>query len=147
MLAALLIGEKNNHEYFVHKYNISNETKENLNLLAKDLKLLEGNKDFFNKDLEKNIYLSNKNHLINLNILNFVNNSKYKLKDFSEILKNIFQSKVHFFPYDGKYLMKNGMKEGSALGRTLKVIENEWIINNFKISKDRVKQIIKSNQS
>jgi poly(A) polymerase len=147
LLAALLIDEKNNHEYFIHKYNISNQTKEKLNLFAKDLKLLEGNKDFFNKDLEKNIYLSNKDHLINLNILNFVNNSKYKLKDFSEILKNILHSKVHFFPYDGKYLMKNGMKEGSALGRTLKVIENEWIINNFKISKDRVKEIIKSNQS
>jgi poly(A) polymerase len=147
LLAALLIGEKNNHEYFAHKYNISNETKENLNLFAKDLKLLKENKDFFNKDLEKNIYLSNKNHLINLNILNFVNNSKYKFKDFSETLKKILQSKVHLFPINGKYLMKNGMKEGSALGKTLKVIENEWIINNFKISKDRVKEIIKSNKS
>ena len=115
LLAALLIGEKNNHEYFAHKYNISNETKENLNLLAKDLKLLEENKDFFNKDLEKNIYLSNKNHLINLNILNFVNNSKYKLKDFSEILKNILQSKVHFFPIDGKYLMTKWHERGLCI--------------------------------
>ena len=147
LLATLLIDKKNNHEYFAHKYNISNEIKEKLNLFAKDLKLIKENKNFFDKDLEKNIYLSSKNHLINLNILNFVNNSKFTLKDFSEILKNILQSKVQFFPIDGKYLMQNGMKEGYELGRVLKIIENEWIINSFKISRDRVQEIIKSNLS
>ena len=145
LLAIMLLGEKNNHEYFAHKYNISNQTKENLNLFAKDLKLLGENKDFFDKDLEKNIYLSGKNHLINLNILNFVNNSKYKLKDFSEILKKILQAKTHLFPIDGKYLIQNGMKEGSALGKVLKIIEDEWIANDFNIPNDRVKEIIKSN--
>ena len=72
ILAVLLIDEKNNHEYFAHKYNIANNIKENLNLLARDLKLSKENKDFFEKDLEKNIYLKNKNYLINLNIINFV---------------------------------------------------------------------------
>ena len=145
LLAALLIDKKNNHEYFAHKYSISNEIKENLNLIAKDLELISKNKDFFDKDLEKNIYLSDKNHLINLNILNFVNNSKYNLKDFSDTLKKILQSKAHFFPIDGKYLIQNGMKEGFILGKVLKIIEEEWIISGFKISKDRVKEIIKSN--
>ena len=61
------------------KYN-----KELSDLVKKDK--LNLNKGIIaNKDLEKNIYLSNKNHLINLNILNFVNNSKYNFKDFSEI--------------------------------------------------------------
>ena len=145
LLATLLIDEKENHEYFVHKYKISNEIKETLNLFAKDLKILKENKDFFDQDLEKNIYLSNKNHLINLNILNFVINSKYKLKYFSDTFKRIIQCKVHTFPYDGKYLMQNGMKEGYELGIVLKKIEAEWIDNAFKISKDRVKEIIKSN--
>ena len=43
--------------------------------------------------------------------------------------------------------MQNGMKEGSTLGRVLKIIEGEWIDNSFKISKDRVKEIIRSNLS
>jgi len=106
---------------------------------------LKENKNFFNRDLEKNIYLNNKNHLINLNILNFVSNSKYKLRDFLETLKKILKSKCYIFPIDGLYLMKNGMKEGAAIGRVLKIIENEWINNGFKISKDRVKEIIKLN--
>ena len=141
----MLIDEKNNHEYFSHKYNISNDIKENLNLLAKDLKLAQENKDYFDKDLKKNIYLSNKNHLINLNILNFVSNPKYKLKDFLEIFKKILQSRTHIFPIDGKYLMQNGMKEGSLLGKVLKIIEDEWVNNDFKISKNKIKEIINSN--
>ena len=147
LLAVLLIDEKNNHEYFAHKYNISNDIKEKLNLYAKNLRLLKENKDFFGKDLEKNVYLSNKRHLINLNILNFVSNSEYELKDFSETFKKILQSKAHTFPIDGKYLIQNGMKEGFVLGRVLKIIEDEWIIKGFKISNDRVKEIIKSNQN
>ena len=145
LLAILLIDEKNNHEYFAHKYNISNDIKENLSLYAKDLKLLTENKDFFDKDLEKNIYLSDKNYLINLNILNFIINSKNKFKDFSEKFKKILQCKVYTFPIDGKYLMQMGMKEGHTLGRVLKIIEDEWINNGFKISKERVKEIIKFN--
>ena len=116
-------------------------------MFAKDLELLEENIDFFDKNLEKNIYLSNKKHLINLNILNFVNNSKFKLKDFSKILKKILQSKTHVFPINGKYLMQNGMKQGFKLGRVLKLIEDEWIKNGFKISKSRVEEIVKLNEN
>ena len=55
LLAVLLIDEKNNHEYFAHKYSISNETKDSLNFFAKDLKLLKESNDYFSKDLEKNM--------------------------------------------------------------------------------------------
>ncbi|MDC1151577.1 CCA tRNA nucleotidyltransferase [Pelagibacteraceae bacterium] len=147
LLATLLIDEKDSHEYFAHKYNIANNVKDYLNLLARNVKLSRENKNFFSKDLEKNIYLNNKNHLINLNIINFASNTKYRFKDFSETLKKILQSKTHFFPFDGKYLIENGMKEGSTLGRVLKIIEEEWINNNFTISRDRIKKIIKLNSN
>jgi poly(A) polymerase len=143
LLAVLLIDEKNSHEYFGHKYNVSSNIKNNLNLLAKNLKLLKNNKDFFNKDLEKNIYLNDKNHLIKLNILNFVIDTKYKFKDFSENLKRILRSKIHKFNIDGKYLMDNGMQQGAMMGKVLKKIEEEWIKNNFTITKNQVQEIIR----
>ena len=143
LLAVLLIDKKNNQEYFAHKYNVSNNIKENLHIFAKNLILIKANKDFFKKDLKKNIYLNDKNHLINLNILNFVINEKLKFKDFSETLKRILQSKKQKLPVDGKYLMDNGMKQGSQIGRVLKKIEEEWIKNNFKISDDQMKEIIR----
>ena len=39
--------------------------------------------------------------------------------------------------------MDNGMQQGSLIGKVLKVIEQEWIKNNFKISKKRVGEIIR----
>ena len=143
LLATLLLDEKNSHEYFCHKYNVSNLTKDSLNLFAKNLKIIRENKAFFNKDLEKNIYLNNKNHLINLNILNFVLNNKLKIKDFSLILKSILKSKTHKLSIDGKYLMENGMPQGALIGKVLKKVEEEWLKNDFKITKSRVKEIIK----
>ena len=145
MLAVLLIDNDNNHEYFSHKYNVSNEIKDELHLLAKNFQSLKDNKDLFNKDLEKNIYLTDKSHLINLNILNFTSNPKLSSKDFFETLKKILKSKTHQFRIDGKYLMERGMKEGKLLGKVLKKIEKEWVDNNFNISDDRVKEIIKLN--
>ena len=143
LLSILLIDDKNSHEYFCHKYNVSNNIKDKLKLFDKNLRLIKENKEFFNKDLEKNIYLYDKNHLINLNILNFVISSKIKLNNFSETLKRIIRSKTYKFEIDGKYLMKCGMQEGSLIGKVLKEIEKEWMTNNFKISKERVKEIIR----
>jgi len=145
LLAILLIDKDSNHEYFCHKYNVSNDIKDDLNLFAKNLKLLQSNKDFFTKDIEKYIYLNDKNHLINLNILNFTSNSKYSFKNFSEAMKKILKSKAHKFEIDGKYLMNKGMREGVLLGKVLRKIEEEWMENNFKISDDRVQEIIKQN--
>ncbi len=147
LLSVLLIDEKNNHEYFSHKYNISNDLKKSLNLCAKNYKLISEDKDFLNKDLEKNIYYNGKKYLINLNIVNFVINSKYKLKDFLQNLKKILKSKTHFFPFDGNYLIDKGMKEGVTIGKVLKKLEEEWIRNNFKISDDEIKSIIKAHSN
>ncbi len=143
LLPILLIDEENSHEYFSHKYNISNYLKDKMNLLAKNFRLLKGNKNYMTKDLEKNIYFYDKSHLINLNILNFVINTKLKFKDFSEILNRILKSKVHRFPFDGKYLIENGIQQGSLVGKVLKEIEEEWVKNDFKISKARVIEIIR----
>jgi len=49
------------------------------------------------------------------------------------------------FKIDGDYLKKNGMREGESLGRALKLIEKEWINNNFEISNKRVKELIEKN--
>ena len=37
-----------------------------------------------------------------------------------------------------------GMQEGALIGKTLEIIENEWLDNNFNISEERVLKIIKA---
>ena len=51
------------------------------------------------------------------------------------------------FPIDGETLKQKGMQEGQMLGNVLKILEKEWINNNFKISDDRVEEIIKVNSN
>ena len=144
LLAILLIDEKDNHEYFTHKYNTSNKIKENLKKLAFDLKKIKKNKDYFYKDLIKNIYLNSKNYLINLNLLNFSINSKVRVDDCSEIIKRVLKASIPKFHIDGEYLKQNGMEEGEKLGKVLNILEEEWLSNDFKISKEKVKDLIKS---
>ena len=147
ILATLLIDDNNSHEYFGHKYSISNDIKDNLNMIAKNLELIKRNKDFFKKDLEKNIYLYNKDHLIHLNVLNFVINTKIKIQDFQKNLKRILKSKIHKLSFDGNYLMKNGLQQGVLIGKVLKKIEEEWIRNNFKITQERVQELIRQHSN
>ena len=145
LLAVLLIDDNDNHEYFSHKYNVSNRIKENLKKIALQLTHIKKNKDFFEKDLKRNVYIFGKNHLINLNLINFSINSKIKTQEFFKITKKILGSNVPKFKIDGDYLKKNGMREGESLGRALKLIEKEWINNNFEISNKRVKELIEKN--
>ena len=147
LLAVMLIDEKDNHEYFIHKYNASNQTKENLEKFNKNLINLKNDKDFFDKNLIRNVYLNGKNHLIALNLINFSINSKVRVNDFSKILKNILKIKVPIFPIDGETLKQKGMQEGQTLGNVLKTLEKDWINNNFKISNERVEEIIKANSN
>ena len=145
LLGILLIDEKDNHEYFLHKYNASNKIKNMLEKFSKNLIKLQSDKHFFEKDLVKNVYLDGKNHLIALNLINFSINSKVKEKDFSKIFNKILKIKVPVFPIDGEYLKQKGMKEGQSLGKVLKILEKDWINNNFKISNERIEEIIKIN--
>ena len=143
LLAVLLIDDKNNDEYFSHKYNVSSKIKETLKKLSSNLIEVKKNKNFFGKDLIRNAYFYGKEHLINLNIINFSINPKIKIDEFSKILNLVLKSNVPKLHVNGEYLKKNGMKEGESLGKVLKKIESEWASNNFEISNERIKDLIK----
>ena len=147
LLAVMLIDEKDNHEYFIHKYNASNKTKDTLEKFNKNLIKLKNDKEFFEKDLIKNIYLNGKNHLIALNLINFSINTKVKIYNFSKTLNKILKTKVPTFPINGETLKQKGMQEGQSLGNVLKTLEKEWINNDFKISNKRVEEIIRVNSN
>ena len=147
LLAVMLIDEKDNHEYFVHKYNASNKIKKTLEKFHKNLIKLKNEKKFFEEDLIKNVYLYGKDHLVALNLINYSINSKVKFRDFSKILNKILKIKVPIFPIDGGFLKQKGMQEGQSLGNVLNILEREWMKNNFKISKERIKEIIRENSN
>ena len=147
ILSILLIDETNNHEYFLHKYNTSNDLKENLKLSAKNFIIFISNRKFFKKDIKKNIYDLGKKNLKNLNILNFTYNKKVKLEDYLNTLKIINKFSLPKFPFDGDYLKNKGIQEGTEMGKILKSLKNEWINNDFHISDQSISEIIKDQKS
>tara|TARA_B100000575_G_C23080138_1_gene622295 strand:- start:174 stop:1436 length:1263 start_codon:yes stop_codon:yes gene_type:complete len=147
LLAILLIDEKDNHEYFAHKYNVSKNMQNNLNEISSNLKKIKYDKNFLDKNLDRNIYIFGKSHLIALNLINFTKNSKIKFNEFSRNIRRILKFSMPTFRIDGEYLKRNGMKEGETLGKVLKIIEEEWIKNSFKISENRIREIIKLNSN
>ena len=70
-----------------------------------------------------------------------------KINDFTKTLNKILKIKLPIFPIDGETLKQKGMQEGQRLGNVLKTLEEEWINNNFKISNERVEEIIKVNSN
>ena len=63
IFSTLLIDEKDNHEYFCHKYKVSNKLKNELSLLASHYVEFKENKNFLKKDLKKIIIKLGKNKL------------------------------------------------------------------------------------
>ena len=142
LLSILLINLKNNHEYFSHKYKLSNKIYDNLYLLGNKYKEVKTNKEFFKKNLKFELYKIGVKNLKILFCLYLLDRNKITLKDinFFQIIEKISVPK---FPYDGKFLLKKGIQEGKKVGTILKEAEQTWIQNNFNLSSEDLATIIK----
>ena len=121
LTAILVVDDKKNHEYFVHKYKPSNNFIKKLNSIAKSYEASLKNKDFFKKDLKKNIYIFGKEIITTL----FLLKESEKVKNNIEFLDTIQKTEPPKFPYNGDYLISRGLKEGKELGDILKSLTDE----------------------
>ena len=144
ILSLLLIDETEDCDYFIYKYNLSNKEKDkinHLNLIFSE----EPKKDFFSKENLSKILLKNgKENLID--VLDYKILTTKKNKDYFIDLKKYFvEFKIPEMPVKAKDLIeKFNLKEGRHLGSILKEIEDYWLNNNFKISNDKIEDIVKS---
>ena len=142
ILAIILLDGSSNHEYFCHKYKTSNQLKKKLDFYAMNIEKFKLDKNYFKKDLKKNIYFEGKDKILDLNLLNFFINKKINYKIYSEVKSEIIKTSLPKFPYDGKMLQKKGVKEGKKIGLLLKELELAWIENYFNLSEKSTKEII-----
>ncbi len=143
-LSILLIDLKSNHEYFSHKYKVSNKMNENLSLLGKNYKDSINEKEFFKKNLSGNLYKIGAENLKVLYCLHLLDKKQISVKEVN-FLKQIEKITIPKFPFDGKYLLKKGIQEGKKIGIILKDAEKVWISNNFNLSSKDFEAIIKKN--
>ncbi len=144
-IGLLMLDETNNYQYFFHKYNISNKTKDKLNLYSKLLKQIKSDDDFFTKNLKKNLFLIGKDKVKKIFILyTLIFNKKINMK-IDKILLQIEKTKVPEFKITGNDIINHGIKNGPKIGEILKKIETRWIENDFKITSSEIKILINSN--
>ena len=143
LLAILVIDNNKNHEYFLHKYSISNVLKNRLTFLGERYFEFKENKKFFKENLIHNIYVLGKQNLHDLNIINFFLNKKKSFEDYLDCKNKINSIQAPKFPYDGNYLLNKGVPKGKKVGEVLKILEEEWLNNNFTIDEIEADKIIK----
>ena len=144
LLSLLVIDETDNSDYFLYKFNVSNEAKKRINFL-KEIFINSNDKNNFSiKKLEKIFYFYGKTSLIDVIDFQLFKSSK-NMKKLIE-LKEYFEKKEKpSFPIKAKIIMeKYNIKEGKELGQKLKYLENLWVENSFKISDKEIDKIFLS---
>tara|TARA_B100001564_G_scaffold68981_2_gene54565 strand:- start:75 stop:1340 length:1266 start_codon:yes stop_codon:yes gene_type:complete len=144
LLAILLVDLQGDHEYFSHKYKVSNKIRENLNLIGNKFKDFKNDNDFFNKKLKENLYYIGVKNLKILYCIYLLDKKKITEKDVI-FFRNIKKIAVPKFPFDGKFLIKKGIQEGKKIGIILKEAEEVWLQNNFNLSSKELEVVIKKN--
>ena len=101
-------------------------------------------KKFSKKNLNKLFYYKGKENVID--ILNFkIFKSKILDNDILELLNFYKDKPMPQLPVRANTLMeKYKIPQGKILGDMLKIIEEEWVNNNFQISDQQIKNIINS---
>ncbi len=145
IFSVILLDSSNNHEYFSHKYNVSNETKINLNLYAKLLGEIDSNKNFFRKDLRKNIFYHGREKIKSIFLIHNIINRKIITSKIFDFFKGVDETSIPEFPIDGNYLLNHGIKSGKKIGELIKKFENQWIENDFNLDDEEIKTLIKKN--
>ena len=143
-ISLMIIDDTDNSEYFIYKYNISNEDKKRIRFLSNIYSKNLDKSIFKEKNLWKILYYNGKDYLIDL--INF------KIFQNKKLDKDLVKLKIFFSNQEppkleikAKTLIeKFNYKEGKELGNKLKEIEEFWIENLFKISDQELNKIIKS---
>ena len=144
LISLMIIDGTDNSEYFIYKYNISNEDKKRIRFLSNIFSKNFDKKIFKKENLWKILYYNGKDNLNDL--INF------KIFQNKKIDKNLIQLKEFFSSQEipvlevkAKTLIeKFNYKEGKELGNKLKEIEKFWIENSFKISEKELTKIVKN---
>ena len=133
ILASLILDQTNNHEYFCHKYKMSNSIKNRFKYISINFENLGRKKFFSEENLKKLIYLSNKSSVGDLLLFSICADKEIKTISIEKLINYVSECEIPKFPISGDYLKKYGYEAGEVLGKKLKSLEEKWIENNFII--------------
>jgi len=142
LLSLMIIDDTDNIDYFLYKFKISKKDQKKIKNIDNFYKEKINSKTFTENNMNKIFYYLGKQST--LDILNHrivkLNKEDGALK---ELVKHYEIIDAPVMPINADFLMnKYDIPEGKQLGEKLKLIEKEWVKNNFKISDQQVNNII-----
>ena len=143
LISLMVIDDTDNSDYFLYKFNISKKDEKRIKKISNFYKKKGGFKKFNEKDINEIFYYDGKQAV--LDILNFKIIKSKKIDNSLIKLSKTYINKIKpIIPIGASELMeKYKIPEGKQLGLKLKLIEELWIKNNFKISDHQVEKIVK----
>ena len=143
ILFLMIIDGTDNLEYFLYKYNISKKDQKRAYAINNFYNEKEGMKTLNEANLNKVLYYNGKQAV--LDILNFKIIKSKKLDKKMLSLLELYKNKITpSLPVGADLLMtRYKIPEGRQLGSMLKLIEEEWVRNNFEITEKQIDNIVK----
>ncbi len=143
ILFLMIIDGTDNLEYFLYKYNISKKDQKRAYAINNFYNEKEGIKTLNEANLNKVLYYNGKQAV--LDILNFKIIKSKKLDKKMLSLLELYKNKITpSLPVGADLLMtRYKIPEGRQLGSMLKLIEEEWVRNNFEITEKQIDNIVK----
>ena len=143
LLSLMIVDEADNTEYFLYKFNISKKDQKRLKLIDLFFKEKIDIKDLTKKNLDKILYYNDRQAV--LDVISFKIFTSNKVENKLIKLIDVYKGKIiPNMPIAATTLMtKYNIPEGKILGNKLKMIEEIWVNNNFKISDKQIHKIIK----
>ena len=142
ILSILIIDGSDNADYFIYKYNLPKKDQKRLKIIDNFYKDKISVKSFSEKNLNEFFYYNGRQ-----SVMDILNYRLFTLKKVDTKILNFiekFHSKIlPVMPVNAKTLMKKyGIPEGKNLGNKLKIIEEEWVKNNFELSNKQIDEIV-----
>ena len=142
IFSILLVDKKDNFEYFCHKYKASSKLKKVLSFIAENYSRFKKEKNFFKKNLKKNIYNYGKENIKLLIKFVYCAELKFSEKHLDSLLNEVDKIEIPSFPFNGQYLKEQGLTEGKKIGLVLKKLEKEWLDKDFNLKANEAVSII-----
>ncbi len=142
LLSLMIIDETDNTDYFLYKFNISKKDQKRIKIIDNFFKEKIQSKTFTENNMNKIFYYDGKQAVLDILNFNLIKSKKFD-KIFKELIELYKNKSIPIMPIGADVLMtKYKISEGKQLGTKLKMIEEEWVKNNFQISEKQVDNII-----
>ena len=136
LVLSLLLKNIDELDILRNKWKLSK--KENNKIF--NLLLHKGDKIYNKKQIQELLFYSNdKNHVIDLVIINAILNDINNPQDYINNLINFIQSiKIPSFPINGNDLEKLDIKNKKDYGKIISILKQEFIESDFKLTKEEL---------